>query len=31
VSLAEVKWCCKVPVDKTSQFLIGVQYFAPDC
>ena len=29
VTLAEVKWCSEVPDDKTSQYGIGVKYFAP--
>jgi hypothetical protein len=29
VSLAEVKWCCEAQGEESSQFLIGVKYFAP--
>jgi len=29
VTLAEVKWCSEVAGENTSQYLIGVKYFAP--
>ena len=29
VTLAEVKWCSEVPDENTSQYGIGVKYFAP--
>jgi len=29
VTLAEVKWCSEVPGENTSQYVIGVKYFAP--
>ena len=29
VTLAEVKWCSEVPGENTSQYIVGVKYFAP--
>jgi hypothetical protein len=29
VTLAEVKWCSEVANEHTSQYVIGVKYFAP--
>ncbi len=29
VTLAEVKWCREVSGENTSQYVIGVKYFAP--
>jgi hypothetical protein len=29
VTLAEVKWCSEVPGENSSQYVIGVKYFAP--
>ena len=29
VTLAEVKWCSEVPSENSSQYVIGVKYFAP--